>query len=125
MISLLLVDDQPIVRRGLRMRLLFEPDITVVGEASNGEQALELAESLAPDIVLMDVEMPGMDGIAATEALRANTPQSAVVMMSIHDDTHTRARAQAAGAAAFVEKSGTLEVLLATIRQIVDFTGKA
>jgi len=117
MIKLLLVDDQPIVRRGLRMRLMLEPDITVVGEASSGEQALVLVDSLAPDIVLMDVEMPAMDGIAATAAMRASTSQSAVVMMSIHDDDHTRARARAAGAAAFVEKSGTLEVLLATIRQ--------
>ena len=125
MISLLLVDDQPVVRRGLRMRLLFEPDITVVGEASNGEQALELVESLAPDIVLMDVEMPGMDGITATEAMRASSLQSAVVMMSIHDDVHTIARAEAAGAAALVEKSGMLEVLLATIRQIVEITGRA
>jgi DNA-binding NarL/FixJ family response regulator len=125
MIKLLLVDDQSIVRQGLRMRLLMEPDIVVIGEASSGEQALELVHVLSPDIVLMDVEMPGMDGITATEALRDNTSQSAVVMMSIHDDVQTRARAQAAGAAAFVEKSGTLEVLLATIRQIVEFTGKA
>jgi DNA-binding NarL/FixJ family response regulator len=124
MIKLLLVDDQAIVRKGLRMRIMLEPDIIVVGEASNGEQALELVESLAPDIVLMDVEMPGMDGITTTAAMRASSPQSAVVMMSIHDDVHTRARAQAAGAAAFVEKSGTLEVLLATIRQIVEFTGR-
>jgi DNA-binding NarL/FixJ family response regulator len=125
MIKLLLVDDQSIVRQGLRMRLLMEPDIVVIGEASSGEQALELVHVLSPDIVLMDVEMPGMDGITATAALRDNTPKSAVVMMSIHDDAHTRTRAQAAGAAAFVEKSGTLEVLLATIRQIVEFTGKA
>jgi DNA-binding NarL/FixJ family response regulator len=124
MIKLLLVDDQPNVRRGLRMRLLFEPDMLVVGEASSGEQALELVESLAPDIVLMDVEMPGMDGIAATAAMRDSSPQSAVVMISIHDDVHTRARAQVAGAAAFVEKSGALEVLLATIRQIGEFTGR-
>lgn len=106
------------------MRLLFEPDITVVGEASSGEQALELVASLAPDVVLMDVEMPGMDGITATAAMRDGFPQSAVVMMSIHDDVQTRTRAQAAGAAAFVEKSGTLEVLLATIRQIGEFTDK-
>lgn len=125
MIKLLLVDDQSIVRQGLRMRLLMEPDIVVIGEASSGEQALELVHVLSPDIVLMDVEMPGMDGITATAALRDNTPKSAVVMMSIHDDAHTRTRAQAAGAAAFVEKSGTLEVLLATIRQIVEFMGKA
>ena len=66
MIKLLLVDDQAIVRQGLRRRLLLEPDITVVGEASSGEQALELIASLAPDIVLMDVEMPGMDGISTS-----------------------------------------------------------
>jgi len=125
MIRLLLVDDQSMVRRGLRMRLLLEPDIALIGEASSGEQALELVQLLSPDIVLMDVEMPGMDGITATAALHATTPQSAVVMMSIHDDVNTRARAEAAGAAAFVEKSGMLEVLLATIRQIVEITGRA
>lgn len=102
-----------------------EPDIVVIGEANNGEQALELAHELSPDIVLMDVEMPGMDGISATAALHANTSHAAVVMISIHDDAQTRARAQAAGAVAFVEKSGTLEVLLTTIRHIVEFTGKA
>ena len=89
MIKLLLVDDQSIVRQGLRMRLLMEPDIVVIGEASSGEQAIELVESLTPDIVLMDVEMPGMDGITATAALRENTSQSAVVIMSIHDDVQT------------------------------------
>lgn len=102
-----------------------EPDIVVIGEASSGEQALELAHELTPDIVLMDVEMPGMNGISATAALRATTTRSAVVMMSIHDDAHTRAQAQAAGAAAFVEKSGTLEELLATIHRVVEFTGTA
>lgn len=118
MITLMLVDDQSIVRQGLRRRLLLEPDITVVGEASSGEQALALVESIAPDIVLMDVEMPGMDGITATAAMRANFQQSPVVMMSIHDDAHTRAQALAAGAAAFVEKRGAVEILLATIRQV-------
>ena len=73
MIRLLLVDDQQGVRQGLRMRLTLEPDITVVGEANTGEQVLALVQSLAPDIVLMDVEMPGMDGIAATAALQECT----------------------------------------------------
>lgn len=104
------------------MRLTLEPDILVVGEASTGDEALVLVQSLSPDIVLMDVEMPGMDGITATEVLRSNIPQSAVVMLSIYDDVHTRARAQAAGAAGFVEKRGAIEVLLATIRQTAKFT---
>jgi DNA-binding NarL/FixJ family response regulator len=98
-----------------------EPDIVVIGEASSGEQALELAHELSPDIVLMDVEMPGMDGITATAALRATTTESRVVMMSIHDDTQTRVRAQTAGAVAFVEKTGTLDELLATIHRVVEF----
>jgi DNA-binding NarL/FixJ family response regulator len=117
MIRLVLVDDQPSVRQGLRMRLTVEPDITVVGEASNGREAMILVQQLAPDIVLMDVQMPEMDGIAATAVMRASTPQSAVVMLSISDDVSTRVRAHAAGAAAFVHKSGAIEVLIATIRQ--------
>jgi DNA-binding NarL/FixJ family response regulator len=117
MIRLLLVDDQPAVRRGLLMRLHLEPDIQIVGEASTGREALRLAQSLAPDVVLMDVEMPEMDGIEATAALRLAISQSAVVILSIHDDAQTRGRAQAAGAVAFVEKRGTTDSLLAAIRQ--------
>jgi DNA-binding NarL/FixJ family response regulator len=116
MIRLLLVDDQPAVRRGLGMRLVLEPDMLVVGEAGTGREALTLVQKLSPDVVLMDVEMPEMDGIAATATLRATASQSAVVMLSIHDDTQTRMRAEAAGAVAFVEKRGTTEKLLAAIR---------
>jgi DNA-binding NarL/FixJ family response regulator len=117
MIRLLLVDDQPAVRRGLGMRLHMEPDIQVVGEASTGREALSLAQELAPDVVLMDVEMPEMDGIEATAALRKAVSQSAVVILSIHDDVYTRNRARAAGAVAFVEKRGPTDTLLAAIRQ--------
>src|ERR1700740_2519358 len=97
MIRLLLVDDQPAVRRGLGMRLHMEPDIEVVGEASTGREALSMAQTLSPDVVLMDVEMPDMDGIEATAALRMAVSQSAVVILSIHDDEHTRQGAQVAG----------------------------
>jgi DNA-binding NarL/FixJ family response regulator len=117
MIRLLLVDDQPVVRRGLGMRLVLEPDMVIVGEASNGREALTMAQRLSPDVVLMDVEMPIMDGITTTATLHTTVPQSAVVMLSIHDDVLTRTRARAAGAAAFVEKCGTTEALLAAIRQ--------
>jgi DNA-binding NarL/FixJ family response regulator len=102
------------------MRLTLEPDMTVVGEASNGREAVTLVQQLAPDIVLMDVEMPVMDGIEAAVVMYASTPQSAVVMLSIHDDVYMLARTHAAGATAFVNKRGAIEVLVATIRQAAE-----
>ena len=117
MIRLLLVDNEPRVRRGLRMRLDLEPDLTVVGEAADGTEALRLTDQLRPDVVLMDVTMPGMNGIRATEALHPITARSAVVIHSFRDDVATRARALAAGAFAFVGKHETADALLAAIRQ--------
>ena len=117
MIRLLLVDDQSTVRRGLVIRLHMEPDIQIVGEASTGREALRLARDLKPDVVLMDIEMPEMDGIEATAELRKANSASAVVILSIHDDMQTRVRAQVAGAVAFVEKRGVTDSLLAAIRQ--------
>ncbi len=125
MIRVLLVDDQAVVRRGLRVRFHLEPDLEVVGEASTGREALILAQTLAPDVVLMDIEMPEMDGIEATAALRRVVPQSAVVILSIHDDAQTRGRAQAAGAVAFVEKRGGTDRLLSAIRQAAAQAGKS
>ena len=117
MIRLVLVDDQLGVRQGLRMLLTLEPDITVVGEANTGREAVTMVQQLVPDVVLMDVEMLETDGIAAAAAIQISTPQSAVVMLSIHDDGATRARAQAAGAVAFVNKNGAIKALVASIRQ--------
>lgn len=117
MIRVLLADDEPVVRRGLRARFQLEPDLLVVGEASTGAEALRLAQRLTPDVVLMDVEMPGMNGIAATAALRGVVPSCAVVILTIHDDVQTQARALAAGAAAFVEKRGSPDALMAAIRR--------
>jgi NarL family two-component system response regulator YdfI len=118
-ISIVLVDDQATVRQGLRMRLTLEQDMEVVGEAESGEAALRLVRALSPDVVLMDVEMPGMDGIVATAALRATAPHVAVVILSLYDDARTRARAREAGAAAFVAKHQAKTALLATIRRVV------
>jgi NarL family two-component system response regulator LiaR len=99
------------------MRLLLEPDITVIGEASNGKEALALVQQLRPDVVLMDIVMPEMDGISTTAALRTIVPQSAVVILSIHEDSATQARARIAGAAAFVEKRGSSEELITAIHR--------
>ena len=117
-LRILLVDDQPLIRRGLRIWLELEPDVEIAGEASSGQEAIELARSLAPEVVLMDVEMPGMNGIAATAAIRAAAPQTQVVVQSLHDDAPTRVRALAAGAAAFVGKGTGEAELLATIRRL-------
>ena len=119
MIRVVLVDDQPHVRRGLRMRLGLEPDLTVVGEAGDGEAALQVARLVAPDVVIMDVEMPVLDGIAAAERLRAVAPRCSIVMLSLYDDAQTRARAASAGACAFVAKTKMDEALVDAIRAAV------
>ena len=115
-IKLLLVDDDPKVRRGLRMRLELEPDVEVVGEAGDGSAAIEVARRLAPDVIVMDVEMPVMDGITATREVRASSP-AAVVVLSMHDDPAIASRARAAGAAAFVAKHCMDGVLVDAIRR--------
>jgi DNA-binding NarL/FixJ family response regulator len=104
MIRVLLVDDQPAIRRGLRMRLALEDDLTVVGEAADGAAALALAPELQPDVILLDVQMPGLDGIDTAHALRAVAPACAVVLLTLYGDTITRMRAAAAGVVIFVEK---------------------
>jgi DNA-binding NarL/FixJ family response regulator len=119
-IRVLLVDDEPKVLRGLRMRLGLEPDIRVVGEAADGATAVDLAGLLSPDVVLMDVNLPVVDGITATRELSASVPQSAVVMLSLHDDQGTVDRALAAGAVAFVGKQQMDGDLLGAIRMAAE-----
>jgi len=116
MIRILLVDDQATVREGLKMRFALEPDLAVIGEAGNGMEALHAAHALDPDVIVMDVEMPLMDGVTAARHLQAVLPHIGIVMLSIHGDAETRAWAQEAGAATFVEKEGAVENLLDAIR---------
>lgn len=117
MITLLLVDDQPGVLAGLKMQLGLEDDLVVVGEAANGAEALYQAGALRPDVAVMDVRMPGVDGIQATRILRELHPQCRVVILTLHDDAATRAQALAAGAAAFVAKHEPGDRLVKAIRQ--------
>jgi DNA-binding NarL/FixJ family response regulator len=123
-IRLLVVDHQPSVRRGLKMRLALEVDLEVVGEAGDATEAIPLARVRRPDVILMEVEMPGASGISATETLRAVAPNSAVVIFTLRDDAATRERARSAGAAAFVAKHRTEEELLAAIRGVVATVAK-
>jgi DNA-binding NarL/FixJ family response regulator len=123
MISVLLADDQPFMRECLRMRLELEPDLRIVGEAGDGAAAIALACDCCPDVIVMDIAMPVLDGIAATAALRAILPATAVIVHSLYDDDATRARARAAGASAFVGKHTLEGPLLAAIRAAVGGRG--
>jgi two-component system response regulator DesR len=120
MIRVLLVDDQSGVRAGLKMALSLETDIDVVGEAGDGPEALAETELTRPDVVVLDYEMPGMDGPAVIEALKRSGWGGAVVMLSLHDDAAHRQNAVTAGAYAFVSKSEPCERLVDQIRAAVN-----
>lgn len=118
MIRVLLVDDEIMVRKGLRMRLKLEADILVIGETSSGLQALAMAEALHPDIVIMDIELTDLDGISATAQITSGSKPIPVIIHSMHDDAITRNRAEGAGAAEFVVKRGGPIQLLGAIRRV-------
>lgn len=118
MITILLVNDEAIAREGLRMRLALEADMTIVGEATNSTEALEQVQRLQPAIVLMDLTLPGRDGIAVIAALHAAHPASAIIILSWQDDATLRARTQAAGAAALVGKHEGVKTVLTMIRHV-------
>ncbi len=118
-IRILIADDHRIVRQGLAMVLRNEADIAVVGEADNGQQALEMARQLSPDIVLMDMSMPLMDGVQATERIRRDLPDTHVIGLSMYTEKAIMARMRAAGVSAYVNKGGDPAELLRIVRQIV------
>jgi len=103
-IRLLLVDDDSGFRSTLRQLLEQRADVEVLGEAGNGEEAVQLAGDLSPDVVLMDLAMPRMNGLEATRQLKARWPDLAVIVLTVHDEDVYRRTALAAGAAAFLEK---------------------
>ena len=117
-IRVLIVDDISETRDHLTKLLGFEKDVEVVGAAASGAQALEMAAKLLPDIVLMDINMPDMDGIAATELLAARVPNSAVVMMSVQGEADYLRRSMLAGAREFLVKPFSSDELAAAIRQV-------
>lgn len=115
-ITLLIADDCLPVRYGLSLWLRLEPDFRVIGEAADGPEALTLALRLRPDVIVMDARMPKMDGFTTTKTLRGLLPDIPIILLSIDDDTATRARALAAGATRFLSKFETFSALPATIR---------
>ena len=115
---LLVVDDHTLVRQGLVEMLSKETDIAVIGVAANGEEAIQLARSLRPDIVLMDISMPGINGIDATRIIRAEMPEVRVIGLSMHEDVEMRCKMQEAGAKACYHKGGPVEELVEAIRAV-------
>ena len=112
----LIVDDVPQVRRELRTLLPLLDAIEIVGEAENGQSAIELANALQPDVILMDIEMPILDGLTTTRLIKQQCPHCRIVILSIHNDEATHARARAAGADDFVDKGESLAALLKAIQ---------
>ncbi|MFF2550116.1 response regulator [Nocardia sp. NPDC058058] len=116
-VRVLIVDDQQLVRAGLRMLCHTDPALEVVGEAATGREAIRLAEQLAPEVVLMDLRMPGMDGIRATAAILAARPATRVLVLTTFDDDDHLYPALAAGAAGFLVKDASPAELLAGIHR--------
>ena len=122
-IRVMIVDDHPVVRKGLASFLGHEPDIEVVGLADSGEQALEMAAELIPDIVLMDLSMPGMGGIEATRRLVETRPQTRVMMLTSFGGHERMVEALKSGAVGYVVKDTAPADLLNALRSIAT-TGK-
>jgi DNA-binding NarL/FixJ family response regulator len=117
-IRVVLADDQPLVRAGLRMLIADTPDLDVAGEAGTGAKAVRLARDLRPDVVVMDIRMPGMDGIDATRMITADPAAARVVVLTTFDDDDYVYAALRAGASGFLVKDMALDDILAAIRVV-------
>ena len=119
-IRVLLADDHKLIRAGLRLVVDQQPDLSVVGEADDGRQAVELARSLQPDVVVMDIGMPNLNGIEAARQIRAIRPDAAVVMLSMHSDEGYVLCALGAGARAYLLKDSATTDLVQAIHAVVE-----
>jgi DNA-binding NarL/FixJ family response regulator len=118
MIRILLVDDQTIIRRGLKALLKPEPSLEIVGEADNGRTAIALTESLEPDVILMDVRMPEMDGVAATQEISQRFPDVKILVLTTFDDREYVTQALNNGAAGYLLKDTPVEELVQAIQLV-------
>jgi two-component system invasion response regulator UvrY len=114
----MLVDDHAVVRMGFKLLLQAEPDIEVVAEAENGETACQMAPTARPDVVLMDLAMPGMGGVEAIRRLSAKMPGLRILALSAHEDPSHARRALQAGAAGYLSKRSAPEVLIQALRTV-------
>ncbi len=117
-IRILITDDHGFMRAGLRAILESEPDLQIIGEAGNGEDAVHMAGKFQPDIILLDIGMPGMDGIEATRLVTKLAPKSQVLILSVYEDESLVREAIKAGASGYVVKRAVEEELIAAIRAV-------
>ena len=117
-ITVILVDDHDVVRTGLRSFLNTQEDVKVVAEARNGEEALLRAEEMKPDLVIMDITMPGMDGLEATRQLKARHPEILVLALTVHEDKQYFMEMLAAGASGYITKQAAADDLVSAIRAV-------
>src|SRR5881409_3916483 len=118
-ITCLIVDDHEVVREGLRLSLSRAPHIRVIGEASDGASAVALAERRRPDVVIMDVRMPGMDGLEATKILTEKVPESAVLIFTAYSERSLLSRGLESGAKGYILKEAPHQTLLKAIDKVV------
>jgi DNA-binding NarL/FixJ family response regulator len=118
-ISVLVVDDHPLFRQGLRDVLRAEPDIDVIGESASGQEALELAHKLKPDVIVLDINLPDINGLQVTRQLRSEHCTSAVIMLTAYDDAEQVLHAFRAGGSAYCPKDVTPHTLVQVLRQVV------
>ncbi len=123
-ISILIVDDVENTREDIKRFLYFEEDMEVVGEAASGEEAVELAMSIKPDVILMDINLPGLDGIGASEIISVQVPEVAIIIISIQGEKEYIKKAMAAGARDYLVKPFTSTDLAETVRRVNDFSRK-
>ncbi len=116
LIRILIADDHEVVREGLRLILEGEEDFLLVGEAANGQEALQLAGELQPRLILMDLRMPGMDGLEAIEHIRTRWPEMAIVILTTYNEDELMARGLRAGAQGYLLKDTKRQVLFDTLR---------
>jgi DNA-binding NarL/FixJ family response regulator len=117
-IRVLLTDDHTLFRQGLRTLLAAEPDIEIVGEASNASEAITFAQELRPDVVLMDVGMPGLSSFEATRQIRKQRPETRVVFLSMYDDEDYLSESVEIGASGYILKESPADQLLSAIREV-------
>ncbi len=117
-IHILIVDDHPVVRDGLRSMLSTQPDFQVVGEAVNGVEAVQLAARLKPDVILLDLEMPDLDGVSALAQVRATDPQARVIIVTAYDTDERIVQAVVAGAQGYLLKGAPREEIFRAIRVV-------